>query len=130
MEQTGYVTDVKNKKVYVRVDRESSCGGNCVSCKGCPTSAVIVECTSHDSLKPGDTVRLVMPTKSFFVNLFWGYGQMIVLAIIGAVVSYNIFKTEISSVLGLAVGIACGLGISKLIFKKKKTEVVAVIDKG
>ena len=113
----------------VRVDRESSCGGNCVSCKGCPSSAVVVECVSEEALKKGDTVKIVMPKKRFFKNVFWGYGQLVVLSVFGALFGYVIFKTEISSVIGLIAGIACGLVISGLVFRNNKCELKAVLVK-
>ena len=127
MEQTGYVTKVNKDRVFVRVDRESSCGGNCVSCKGCPTSAVIVECAMRGDLKIGDTVRLVMPAKSFFINVFWGYGLMTILAIFGSISAYLIFLTEAASVLGLIAGIAGGLLISRFVFKNKNGDIIAVL---
>ena len=48
MEQTGYVTKVSDGRIKVRVIRESSCGGNCVSCKGCPSGIQLIECAAYD----------------------------------------------------------------------------------
>ena len=54
MEQTGYVTKVSDDRIKVRVIRESSCGGNCVSCKGCPSGIQLIECAAYDGAAVGD----------------------------------------------------------------------------
>ena len=58
MEQTGYVTKVSDGRIKVRVIRESSCGGNCVSCKGCPSGIQLIECAAYDGAAVGDRVIL------------------------------------------------------------------------
>ncbi len=123
MVQTGYVVEVTDNGVKVRVDRESACGGNCVSCKGCPTSAVIVECTTLQKVEVGDEVRLVMRSSSFFKKAALGYGALTVLMIIGAVAGYCVFKSEGASVLGMLVGIALGLFFLKIGYKKSESEI-------
>ena len=71
MENTGYIVDILKDRVKVRVDRESACGGHCVSCKGCPTEAVIAECRLIGSANIGDKVRLSMDNSKFFKKLFF-----------------------------------------------------------
>lgn len=114
MKQTGYVTESDGNKIKVRVDRESACGGNCVSCKGCPTSAVIVECTAEGEVSVGDVVVLSMDNKTFFKSTFFGYGLITILALLGAILGYIIVEAEGASVLGAILGVAVGLGIAKL----------------
>ncbi len=125
MKQCGYVTEIFEDTIRVRVVRESSCGGNCVSCKGCPTDAVIVECEKNDDYYLGEKVFLLMNDKAYYKSLFWGYGQLILLTVILSVLGYNIFKTEFSSVLGGGIGLVIGLLISKLIFMNRKCEIRA-----
>ncbi len=125
MVQTGYVTELTESGAKVRVDRESACGGNCVSCKGCPTSAVIVECIAAEDVNVGDEVELIMRSGSFFKNAALGYGLLVVLMIMGAVIGYWAFKSEGASVLGTAVGIVLGLLGLKVGFKNSKSEIVA-----
>ena len=74
MVQRGYVTEVGDKFVKVRIERQSACGGNCASCLGCPAEAKIIECPYRGKLVKGDRVELVMEDKRFFKNVFWGYG--------------------------------------------------------
>lgn len=123
MEQTGYVTEINGDRVKVRVDRESACGGNCVSCKGCPASAVIVECRTDKDLEVGDTVTLIMPNGAFYKNAFLGYGIMTILTIFGAFAGFALFKSEGASVLGALVGIFTGLLLTKLVSAKASPEI-------
>ena len=127
MENTGYIVDILKDKVKVRVDRESACGGHCVSCKGCPTEAVIAECRLIGSANIGDKVRLSMDNSKFFKKLFLGYGQTVILAVLGAIFGYIIFKTEISSVLGGFLGLLLGIIIAKLADKDTYDIVAEVI---
>ena len=125
MKQYGYVTDVQQNRAKIRVVRESSCGGNCVSCKGCPTEAVFVECMTEKNLQKGDKVVLTMPTKTFFKGMLLGYGQTVVLMIIGAILGYKFFGNEISSIIGMFGGLVLGLAVSKVFSSKDRYEIKA-----
>ena len=125
MEQIGYVTEVLGDSIKVRVDRESSCGGNCVSCKGCPTSAVIVECKINGDIEKGDKVKITLPNRKFFRNAALGYGLSVILMIAGAVIGYIMLHSEGASVIGTALGLALGLILQRLIFKGKTDELIA-----
>lgn len=125
MVQTGYVVELTESGAKVRVDRESACGGNCVSCKGCPASAVIVECTVAEEVNVGDEVELTMPNGSFFKNAALGYGLLVALMILGAVIGYCAFKSEGASVIGAIIGIVLGLLALKMGFRNSKSEIVA-----
>lgn len=124
MEQTGYVTEINGDRVKVRADRESACGGNCVSCKGCPTSAVIIECKTDLDLEIGETVTLIMPNSVFYKNAFVGYGIMTILTISGAFAGFALFKSEGASVIGALVGIITGLLLTKLVSAKASPEII------
>lgn len=124
MEQTGYVTEINGDRVKVRVDRESACGGNCVSCKGCPSSAVIVECRTDMDLAVGETVNLIMPNGVFYKNAFFGYGIMTILTVLGAFAGFALFKSEGASVLGALIGIIAGLLLTKLVSAKNSPEII------
>lgn len=125
MEQIGYVTEVLDDAVKVRIDRESSCGGNCVSCKGCPVGTVIVECRKNGDIEKGDRVRILLPNRKFFNNVFLGYGMSIIFMLAGAIFGYIIFHGEGASVLGTAIGLILGLIMQRLIFKRKGDELIA-----
>ncbi len=125
MVQTGYVVEVTETGAKVRVDRESACGGNCVSCKGCPTSAVIVECVTLEKVAVGEVVELTMKSSRFFKNAALGYGLLTVLMLLGATCGYTIFKSEGASVFGAAIGIVIGLLALKVCFKKNKSQIEA-----
>ncbi len=119
MKQTGYVTEIKDGKMRVRVDRESACGGNCVSCKGCPTGAVIAEYDVPDGVKVGDTVELTMPNSEFYKKAMLGYTVPTVLTIAGAVVGFWVSRNDGGSVIGAAAGLALGLILARIFAPKK-----------
>ena len=120
MKQKGYVISVDGNIATVRVTRGSACGGNCVSCKGCPSEAVTVECRVEGDLSVGDCAELTMPDRSFFKNVYFGYIQTTILMIAGAVCGYAVFGFDGASVLGAAAGLAVGLLLAKLVFSPKK----------
>lgn len=127
MIQKGYVTEVGEEFVKVRIERESACGGNCASCLGCPAEAKIIECPYTGKLVKGDRVELVMKDGRFFKNIFWGYILPVILAVGGAAGGFTIFQKEGASVLGAAMGIGLGLLAARFVFKSKKTEIIAVL---
>ncbi len=126
MVKSGFVVEVGEKLVKVRIERQSACGGNCAGCLGCPADAKIIECPYRGSLVKGDRVKLVMSDGKFFKNVFWGYGLPTLMTVFGAAAGYVIFNKEGASVLGAALGLAAGLLAARLIFKRKNTEITAV----
>lgn len=124
MEQTGYVVESKNGIAKVSVDRESACGGNCVSCKGCPTSAVIVEAKDTIGLSRGDAVTLYEDTGKVIKYALIGYGLMAALLCIGAVIGYMVTKSDIMSLISAAAFLLVGFVIVKLAFKNVSSETV------
>ncbi len=126
MEQTGYVVYADSSLAKVRVDRESACGGNCVSCKGCPAEAVIVELKNKHDLKKGDTVTMYEDTKKVIKYAFIGYGLLAVLLVAGAVVGFMMTKRDIFALLFAAVFLAVGFLIIKLLFRNVETEFTVV----
>lgn len=128
MKQTGYVTEIVNGRMKVRVDRESACGGNCVSCKGCPTDAVIIECNEAVGISKGDTVELEMPDKQFFKGAMLGYGVPVILMIVGAVCGFIMAENDAASILGAVIGLAVGLLVAKA-FTRKGKELVPTVKK-
>lgn len=115
MKQTGYITEICGDKILVRVERESSCGGHCASCKGCPTEVQLIECKAYEGARVGDRVELITSSKGFYTGVLLGYGLPAVAAVLGAVVGYMIFKSESLSVLCTAVGLAAGLTAAKAV---------------
>ena len=80
---------------------------------------------ADDSIKKGDKVVLTMPTKTFFKGMLLGYGQTVVLMIIGAILGYKFFENEISSIIGMLGGLVLGLAISKVFSSKDRYEIKA-----
>lgn len=123
MRQEGYVAAVSGDTVKIRVDRESACGGNCVSCKGCPAEAVMIECKTAEKLEVGDRVELTMSTGRFLGNAALGYGVLTALAISGAILGYTFRESEGASVLGALVGIILGIAIFRIAFAQDRNEI-------
>lgn len=113
MKQTGYVTEIFGDRIKVRVERESSCGGHCASCKGCPSGVQLTECKGYDGVRVGDRVELITSSKGFYTGVLLGYGLPAASAVAGAVVGYMLFKSESLSVLCTAAGLAAGLTTAK-----------------
>lgn len=127
MEQMGYVTQVSQKDIQIRVLRESACGGNCAGCHGCPSDAVVFSypIQEGESFSVGDAVHIYMETKTFFGHAAMSYGLMSVLLFTGAVLGYVWFQTELASVVGSGIGLGVGAGIMKLV-SLGKTERITV----
>ncbi len=123
MEQTGYVISAGPEGIKVRVDRESACGGNCVSCKGCPSSAVIVDAVDSVNLeiRKGDVVTLYEDTKKVLRNAAIGYGLMALLLVAGGVLGFMLTKKDFMALIGAAVALLVGFLIVKLFFRNVKS---------
>ncbi len=102
--------------------RESSCGGNCVSCKGCPSGIQLIECAAYDGAAVGDRVILYADSKSVIGGAAVGYAVPAALAILGSVCAgqFALYSTDIASVTGAVLGIAFGLGLAKIISARRK----------
>ncbi len=124
MEQTGYVIESKNGVAKIRIDRESACGGNCVSCKGCPSSAVIVEAKDTIGLHKGDMITLFEDSRKVIKYAIIGYGLMALLLVLGAVVGYMMTKRDIMALIYAAVFLLIGFLIVKLIFRNVDSEFI------
>lgn len=119
MEQVGYVVASQNGQVKVRVMRESACGGNCVSCKGCPSDSVFISCMD-DKDSPyqiGEEVLITMPAKHFLNGTFGSYGLMTACTLAGGILGYILSKIEPISVLGAVVGLILGASLMRLLFR-------------
>lgn len=118
MEQIGYVIESKNGVAKVRVDRESACGGKCVSCNGCPTKAIIVETKDEYGLKRGDVVNLFEDSRKVIRYALIGYGLMAVLMVLGAVIGFMTTGKDFSALLFAAGFLSAGFLFVKLVFRK------------
>lgn len=99
MKKQGIIVKIENNVAEIRVDRASSCGGNCVSCKGCPSAAVCIRQTVHGSFAVGDRVLLEKRAGRVLFEAICGYGIPSLFFILGAVFGYQIWETEQGSVL-------------------------------
>lgn len=122
MEQTGYVVEKKDDIVKIRVERESACGGNCVSCKGCPSSAVIVSAKDEIGLNKGDMVTLIEDSGKVIKYSCIGYGLMAVLLCLGAVIGFMQTGKDIYSLIYAVVFLLVGFLIVKFAFRNVESE--------
>ena len=98
MEQNGYVISSDEKTVKIRIDRESACGGNCAHCKGC-SSEMIFEYENSCGCKAGETVKVLMDDKNFLKKSFLVYGLLIISLIMGGILGYLLFESEVMAAL-------------------------------
>ncbi len=103
MTKQGIIVAIENGIAKIRVERASACGGNCVSCKGCPSETVFIQQSVDSSFVVGDRVRIEKKTGFVLLEAFLGYGIPSVFFVLGAVLGYQFWKTERASVL-LAFG--------------------------
>ena len=122
MEQTGYVVEIKNGVAKIRIDRESACGGKCVSCKGCPSNAILVEAKNELNLNKGDIVTLYEDTRKVMKYAFIGYGLLAILLVVGAIVGYVLTKRDIMALVSAALFVAVGFLIIKFSFRNIDSE--------
>lgn len=126
MKQTGYVTEVIGDKIKVRIIRGSACGGHCASCKGCPNEVHTIICDAYDGAVLGDVAELYSDTDKVVCGAVFGYGIPGVGAILGCILGYLLFKTDIAAVGFMFLGIAVGLFAVKLFSKKHKIAIKAI----
>ena len=124
MENIGIVTQVTGKIAKVRVDRESACGGNCVSCKGCPGSAVIIETENTNNFYVGEKVRLTIDNKEFLKSAIIGYGIMAILMVAFAIGGYMLLHNESMSIVSAFVGLVIGFFILKIMYRGQKEKYI------
>lgn len=122
MENLGIITEVTKDKIKIRIDRQSACGGNCQSCAGCPSNAVVVEAERDADYHIGETVKLVTDTKVFLKSAFIGYGTMVILMVICAVGGYMYSKSESFSVISAFAGLVIGFFILKIVYRNQKEQ--------
>lgn len=98
MEKTGIVTKTEGSVAIVNVVRTSSCGENCVMCKGsCAKTSQMVKADNSIGAKAGDVVTIEMSDKKVLMAAFAFYILPLVLALVG----YGIYGW-----IGCAVGFA------------------------
>lgn len=119
MENIGIVTQIKDGTAKVRIDRESACGGNCSSCNGCPSGAVIIDIENAEELKVGDKVKLTLDNKEFLKSALIGYGVMVVFMVVSAVLGYMFLNNESASVICGLFGLVIGFFILKVIYRNQ-----------
>ncbi len=123
MIKTGYVTRSSDKEVEIRIHKESSCGGNCASCRGCGGDEILITAENTINAKNGETVRVVMDNKSFFKSAVLGYIVLVFALIFGGILGYAAFKSDIISALFALFAAAITLMIYKVKFRNKKADI-------
>lgn len=126
MKQKGYVTEVSNGRIKVRVIRKSSCGGSCASCRGCPSEVQLIDCTAYDGAAVGDRVILYAGSKNIIGGAAIGYVLPAAAAVLGAVCGFALCSSDAASVIGTVLGIALGLTLAKIISARRKISIKAM----
>ena len=125
MENTGYISEIKNGKAKIKITRDSACGSNCQSCGGCELKEHFVEADIKTeflySPKVGDKVKISLDNKTFYAYSAVGYAIFVCLLICGGFLGYYFSKTDAASFLGALCGLAVGFLFVKILFKNKKT---------
>ncbi|MEA4920588.1 MAG: SoxR reducing system RseC family protein [Clostridiaceae bacterium] len=83
MKQTATVVTIEKDTALVDVVRQSACGGDCGSCKGCGTAGQFIRVRVKNTMgaKEGDTVILETATRSIFKSAYIAYISPVVLMV-------------------------------------------------
>lgn len=123
MIKNGYVVWVNDDKAKIRINRESSCGGNCAHCKGCGTSEMILDVTNDLDLSEGEIVKVFMDNKLFLRKAALGYGMLVCSMIIGGILGNILFKSELASASCSIAFLVIVLLVFRTFFKGKSLDI-------
>ncbi len=123
MVQTGYVIFADEKNAKIRIHRESSCGEHCAHCGGCEGREIIVDAPNTINIKTGETVKIIMDNKSFFKNALLGYVSLVFALILGGILGYVVFESDLGSGITAFLCLVILLLIYRIKYKKAKTDI-------
>jgi len=135
MTQQATVTRLlSGNRAEIRVDRQSACGHDCSTCKGCGMEGkpILVPADNPAGARPGDRVVVESDTKKFLgvaaltylaplALLFLGYGLLS---------GYSEGIAVLGAVGGLAVGCALLIPLNRFVRDKRpvKTVITAILE--
>jgi len=133
MTQQAIVLNIDSTEgsAVVEVTRQSSCGGDCGSCKGCthPEQTIRVKAGNAIGAAPGDRVLIETETKKVFVSAYMAY--ILPLLLMFAFYFLPFGSSEGIKILLSFCGLALGVAICRLYSKRlsEKSSVRAEITK-
>ena len=128
VKQSGIVEEINGSTAKVRIQRMTSCGGNCGSCGGCDNT-IVVDAKNPIRAEKGDLVELEMSTKTVIGASFLAYVIPVVFLIIGYALGEIIFRNEVKSILiGISAMAISFCAVSKY-SKTKTTKYDLIVEK-
>lgn len=95
MEEVGYVKSINGEYASVVFSRKSGCGGNCGSCKGgCASDIVSTQIKNTLNASPGDKLKVMMKSNSFYKMIFWAYLFPSIIFVLGLVLGITYFQNS------------------------------------
>ncbi len=122
-----------NTQAQIEVTRQSACGENCASCKGCPKPTQFVSAIAKNPLgaKLGDVVTVEGQTQKIFKMAFVVYLIPLILFFVFYFIAQSLMISEsiaiFSAILGFVLGICGGIWYNKYV-KEKAQVVFTIID--
>ena len=123
MEKIGVVAEATDKKIKIKVARDHACGGNCAQCLSCAGREIYLETDNTDGFKAGEHVKILMENPVFYKRLLGGYALPTVMFVLGVILGYVLFKSDVYSALSGLVLLVVTVFCQKLFFKNKNSAV-------
>lgn len=120
MKQSGIVESVSGNIAVIRIQRMSSCGGDCGSCGGCD-NIMSVKAENAVGAREGDRVELEMSAGTIIGAAFMTYIIPIIAMIAGFAAGSVFFDAEWKNVLSGITAMAVSFIIISL-YSRKKSE--------
>ena len=132
MTQTVRVVEIIAKNLCsVEIQRESACGGNCASCKGCPSAGEKILALAYNAAgaKVNDIVVVESSSKDIYGIAALVYMVPVVLLLLGYILMSALSSASYAPGIGAALGFAAGVLIAVIYGKKKKGKVYLTVTK-
>lgn len=119
MEKIGVISEATEKKIKIKVARDHACGGNCAQCLSCAGRELYLDADNTGGFKAGEQVRILMEDPVFYKRLLGGYALPTVMFVLGVVLGYMLFASDVISALSGVVLLAATIICQRIFFKNK-----------
>ena len=98
MKKLGIVVSTQEDEAYIRIQRESACGGNCASCSSSCAKEAVVKALNKAGAETGDCVELELESSSALSAAFLAYVIPLVFLVAGYFAAGYILNSEIGGI--------------------------------
>jgi sigma-E factor negative regulatory protein RseC len=130
VKQTVRVVEIIEKNLFsVEIHRESACGGNCSSCKGCTSASEKVLALAYNPVgaEVGDMVVVESRRGDIYGIAALIYMVPVLLLMFGYIFADSLFSSPYAPGIGAALGFAMGIFVAVVFGKRKKEKVYLTV---